>query len=207
VVAVRWRTGGWPVPNKYGPWRGPPARCGDGRKAWRSWGWWEHLGTAQAEQHYQGALDAARKRGDRREIGLGLNDVGIAAYYQGDYARARRFEEEALAVRIEMGDKAGEATVLNNLALTAAAVGEFTLTRSLLERTLQLSEEMGDREVPLFRSDDVSWACSEARTLMEEAARRYQDLGDGRGLASVSRLGWIALAENQPRALVPPNGR
>ena len=90
----------------------------------------EHLGDYPgAEAAYRTALDGARQRGDRREIALGLNDIGIASYYQSELERARRFEEEALRIRVEMGDRPGEALVLNNLALTTAALGDAAAAR------------------------------------------------------------------------------
>ncbi|MEZ4733373.1 MAG: tetratricopeptide repeat protein [Caldilineaceae bacterium] len=75
-----------------------------------------------------------------------LNNLGILAYEQGDYRRARALHEESLALKRAMGDKQGIATSLNNLGNWALTQGDYGTARRLQEESLALKREVGDKQ-------------------------------------------------------------
>jgi hypothetical protein len=64
---------------------------------------------------------------------------------QGDYAAARAFCEESLAIYRELGNKKDIARALNRLAIVALNQGDNALARSLSEENLIISREVGDK--------------------------------------------------------------
>ncbi len=56
-------------------------------------------------------------------IGNSLRNLGIAAFYQGDYGHARALFAESLTLYQDLGDKAGIAAALERLAAVAGVEG------------------------------------------------------------------------------------
>lgn len=63
----------------------------------------------------------------------------------GDYAAARDYHEQALAIRLTIGDRQGEANSLVNLGLIYHGLGDDQTARQQCERALAIQQEIGDR--------------------------------------------------------------
>jgi tetratricopeptide (TPR) repeat protein len=96
----------------------------------------ERLANALA---HLGAQGPTRARADA------LNGAGNLADHQGDYAAARAFYEESLAIRRTLGDRRGLARSLGNLGILAARDGDYEGARALHEETRALLRGLGDR--------------------------------------------------------------
>src|SRR5436190_83325 len=86
---------------------------------------------------------ACRQEGAKQSVALSLNNLGIVAQDEGDYAAARALHEESLALKREIGDKWGISYSLNNLGIVAAGQGDYTAARALFEESLALKRELG----------------------------------------------------------------
>jgi tetratricopeptide (TPR) repeat protein len=85
----------------------------------------------------RGALPAVRAKA--------LYGAGALAEDQGDYAAARTFYEESLALRRQLADRRGLASSLSALGHVARCQGDDAAACVLLEESLVLSRELGDR--------------------------------------------------------------
>ncbi|MBM3459804.1 MAG: tetratricopeptide repeat protein, partial [Armatimonadetes bacterium] len=74
-----------------------------------------------------------------------LNGAGNLANDQGDYAAARAFHQESLAIRRGLGDRRGIAGSLNNLGNVACDQSDYGAARALLEESLAIKRELGDQ--------------------------------------------------------------
>jgi tetratricopeptide (TPR) repeat protein len=76
---------------------------------------------------------------------MALGNVGLAAYFQGDYPTARSSLEEGLALRREVGDKMGFAYLLRLLASVERNWGNYSVASSLYKESLAISKEFGNK--------------------------------------------------------------
>ncbi len=177
-----------------------------GRALWRFWyirgyasegrGWLEAALTKSA-----GRAEAARARA--------LNSVGVLTWYQGDYAAARQFLEEGLAIHRQLGYKLGISSTLNNLGLVALSQGEYERAKPLFDESLAIVRELGDNTAISATLDNLGrasmhqgdYALAQARCTESLALKRA--LGDERGVAfSLNSLGRIAYLKDEPAAEV-----
>lgn len=70
----------------------------------------------RAEKLLLESLTIRKKRGDKRGVGLCLNNLGDFYATQGKFAKARKHFEESLRIRYEINDPTGMLTPLLNLA-------------------------------------------------------------------------------------------
>src|SRR5262249_30650562 len=94
------------------------------RLATAVWRFWWVRGYVHEGRRWLGTLlpyasVASPERGDA------LAALAALASYQGDYARARRFKEECLAVRQAIGEPVAIARALNSLGLDAQVRGDY----------------------------------------------------------------------------------
>jgi tetratricopeptide (TPR) repeat protein len=75
-----------------------------------------------------------------------MMNLGLVAYDQGDYARARSLYEQAITIQRELGDSQRTAISLNNLALVASAQGDRNQATALLKESLRIRCELGDKK-------------------------------------------------------------
>jgi DNA-binding CsgD family transcriptional regulator len=73
-----------------------------------------------------------------------LNNLGRAAYYQGDFGAARSLHEQSLAIRREVGDRRGIATTLGDLGDVAHQQADYATARALREESLALWQQLED---------------------------------------------------------------
>jgi tetratricopeptide (TPR) repeat protein len=93
----------------------------------------------------QTGIEASRKRGDRRNEGNWLGNLGIAYADLGEAAKAIGYYEQALDISREIGDRRGEGAHLGNLGNAYANLGEAAKAIGYYEQALDISREIGDR--------------------------------------------------------------
>ena len=74
-----------------------------------------------------------------------LSNLGLVAWYQGDYQSARTLFEESLTIRRELGDRAGAAVSLNNLGNALLVQGKETEALASFRESLAIEQELVDR--------------------------------------------------------------
>jgi tetratricopeptide (TPR) repeat protein len=118
------------------------------RLAGSLWRFWTRRGYLRegrarlaAALAHPGAGEMSQARGDA------INGAGTLTYRLGEFAAARGFFEQALAIRRALGDRRGTAMSLNNLGKVAT---EFyrdpAAARQYLEESLALLRDLGDRQ-------------------------------------------------------------
>jgi predicted ATPase/DNA-binding XRE family transcriptional regulator len=165
------------------------------------WWFWEIRGYFHEGRRWlEGMLAQAPARTLLRASAL--NGAGALVYDQGDYAAARMFHEESLALRRELGDQRGIAGSLNNLGNVAKDQGEHATARALYEESLAVIRELGDRwgiAIILNNLGNVAKDQGEhatARAFHEESLAIQREVGDQRSIAtSLHALGEVALAQ------------
>jgi hypothetical protein len=96
-----------------------------------------------------------------REMGRGkgmagsLNCLGDVARFQGDYAGARPYYEECLALSRAMGAKSFIAVSLHSLGHVALHQGDSRRAETLFAEGLALGRELGHQQEPPGRSPEV----------------------------------------------------
>jgi non-specific serine/threonine protein kinase len=124
----------------------------------------ERLGALLAKD-VDGAATAAR--------GRALHGAGNLAFLQDDYAAARSYWEQALAVRESIGDRLGVAGSLGNLGSVAQYQGRHDEARSLFERSMEIFHGVGNR---IGIATSLNCLGNVSRHLGDlEASRRYLD--------------------------------
>jgi predicted ATPase/DNA-binding XRE family transcriptional regulator len=73
-----------------------------------------------------------------------FNAAGNLNRLQGDFAAARAFHEQSLALRQQLGDRTGVAASLHNLGNVASFQRDYDRAKSLLNESLVLRRELGD---------------------------------------------------------------
>jgi non-specific serine/threonine protein kinase len=128
-----------------------------------------------------------------------LYSLGRLAEWQDDYATARAYFGESLALCRAVGDTAGIATALNQLGTLALFCGEYRVARPLFEESLALRQAFGAPweiaeslcylgRVLVFQGDDAV-----GQAMLAESLTRWRALGYMSGMAEVlTTLGQIA---------------
>jgi tetratricopeptide (TPR) repeat protein len=132
-----------------------------------------------------------RELDDQTFIGYMLNNLGLIAYFQGDYERATTLYEESLALVRGLGDDNGIALTLGNLGLVAFVQGDYERALALQEESLTLGRRSTNKPW-LARSLENFALIAAATRETERAARLF-----GAAEALRSRFG----------ATLPPNDR
>jgi non-specific serine/threonine protein kinase len=142
--------------------------------------------------------------GDRHGVANGTTYLGLIAYFQEDYARARRLCERGLAAWREVGDRRGAAEALRYLGMVFHALGDDDVARSMLQESLDIRRTIGDQSGVA----ESSFALGElaldggdllrAAALLQESLSRYRRLGDRRMVTvGLIHLAGVA-AEHEP---------
>lgn len=118
-----------------------------------------------------------------------LNGAGNLAYTQGDYAAARRFHEQSLALRRELADQRGIAGSLNNLGLLASHAGDLTGARALYEEAIAINRAAGNRAWEAINLGNLAESLvrsgepTQARALLDRARALFEEVGNAWGIA------------------------
>lgn len=100
----------------------------------------EEAGRAYAE-----ALAISRSEGLRRQEGVMLAAIGLAALDAGDFSRAEASCRQSLAILREVGDRRFEGTVLGHLATICSEQDRIDEARTFAEQALAVHREVGNR--------------------------------------------------------------
>lgn len=130
-----------------------------------------------------------------------LRDLGLIAYYEGDYATARGYYEQALAIDQAIGDRRGESATLVRLGAVSRELGDSATALTCYEQALAIDCATGDRDdeadglrgigmVAYDRGDYLA-----AHTAYTESLTLERAAGDREGQAAcLAALGMLARA-------------
>jgi predicted ATPase len=166
------------------------------------WFWSVRGHLSEGRKWLKTALEAGRA-GARTELrARALSAAGDLAFNQGDFAQARIYYEEGLAICREVGSERGTAAHLDGLACVAWRQGDYAVARSLFEASIQMYRELGDSDrvigmlnslgnVDYYQSDYAS-----ASSLFNEALAGNRQSGNREWEATnLEGLGNVALAQ------------
>jgi predicted ATPase/DNA-binding CsgD family transcriptional regulator len=111
---------------------------------------------------------------------------------QGDYAAARRFQDEALAIRRALGDPVQVAGALEPLGTSAALQGDYDAAQRAFREALAIARTLGNPYMTAMSLHDLANVLHEqgdygaARGLADEALVLLREVGDTRALGSAS---------------------
>ena len=118
-----------------------------GGALWRFWQFRGHL--REAAERMEAILERPGPW-DPEARAKALEGAGGVTYWMGDFAGARRWYEESLAIRLEQGDRQAIAEAKYNLSFAYGIAPKPTqdlgTAKRLLDEALALFEELGDRE-------------------------------------------------------------
>jgi tetratricopeptide (TPR) repeat protein len=123
---------------------------------------------------------------------------------QGEYAQARQYLSQALAIFRQFGDQIFTAHCLSYLGRTMHALGEYPEAEKLLRESLEIAREMDYQFGSGLALDGLGQIAymqgdyPEAQKRFIESARLFKDMGDTHRLArTLHHQGMSALALNQ----------
>jgi tetratricopeptide (TPR) repeat protein len=163
---------------------------------------------ADAYALLQESLAIYQGLGHKAQVQRCCFDLALLAREQGDYAGARSYDEQCLAMAREAGDERGIAFALIGMGSSAYLGGDLGATNSLVEEALRIVRQRpGDyndmeaianacelrARVAVTRGDYVS-----AQTDLEESLALFPELGALRRAAAVRhQLGQVALHQGR----------
>ncbi len=134
-----------------------------------------------------------------------LNELGVIALSQEEYAHARTLVVEGLTTWRELGDKAGIAGSLGLLGVAAFMQGDYTSARRLEEEALTIYRELGNKSNIarwLYNLGHIAHRegdAKRARELYIESLIVSQELGSKRTIGRcLMALGGVAGTTKQP---------
>ncbi len=118
------------------------------------WRYWHTRGLlSEGRAWLEEFLALAKKRGLSGLVPVRakmLNGLGALAHAQGEYAQAKKFYEQALALRRKLEDKSGVAALLNNLGLLAQkqrAYPRAQVLSGIVRPAPAIGRSLGDRAI------------------------------------------------------------
>jgi predicted ATPase len=114
-----------------------------------------------------------------------LRGYSGCSHLSGDYQKAWRNEEKALALYQAAGDEEGMAVMLHRLANTVMSVGENDLARGYLEESLRLFRKLGRRRGVAENIGSLGYL-AQAEGQRERAIELYEE-----SAATMAELGFI----------------
>lgn len=142
-----------------------------------------------ARAFLQESLGIWRKLGDKRGMGIALNNLAWIACHRVELATAQALSQEALDLHRQTGDQRGEAVALNNLSWVAFFGCDLAQALSLQEQSLALRRNIGDERGTAFSQNVLGQFeatrgnYQKAISHLEESRRLHQRLDDKQGLA------------------------
>lgn len=163
---------------------------------WRFWEIHGHIGEGRAW------LELALERNPSAPAHMranGLRGAGFLARQHGDYAQARVFHEQSLALFREIDDELGIARELNVLGEILWMKGNPHAAIDMNSQSLAIHREIGNMEGVAASLEQLGVLARDhgdyqhARELLEESLQKYRALGNGLFIASsLNNLGLVA---------------
>lgn len=92
------------------------------------------------------SLSEREEIGNKRDIAMSLNNVGVVFQHTGELERALDYYERSLILREELGHKKDMAMSLINIGVVCGNKGELDEALGCYERSLEIMEELGNRQ-------------------------------------------------------------
>jgi tetratricopeptide (TPR) repeat protein len=100
----------------------------------------------EAKLRLQKSIQIGRTLQGQAELALAVELLGRIYYFQGDYAPAKEYFEESLALYRQTGNKAGLALSLNSLAnVVCDLLADYDQAQPLYAESLALARQIDDR--------------------------------------------------------------
>ena len=154
------------------------------------WRFWETRGyLAEGREWCEAALGREQATDGTAASAKVWNGAGALAWLQGDYAAARAYYEQSLAIRREIGDRQGIALSLNGLGNVAMYQRDYAAARAYFEQSLGIQREIRDRRgmaasrlnLGNVAYDQGNYAA--ARAYYEQSLEIRREIGDRQGVA------------------------
>jgi tetratricopeptide (TPR) repeat protein len=153
-----------------------------------------------------GALEAARRLGDRQSEGVILNQLGHLHINLGELDQATGFHQQQLALVRSCGDQAGEVRALNGLAIAYTQLGHLRQAIETNEKQLCLVRTMSNPRGEAMARCNLGLAHlhlgepERALSYLEPALAAVRELGDQYGESVIlSNIGVAHLAAGDAR--------
>ncbi|MEO8752827.1 MAG: tetratricopeptide repeat protein [Casimicrobiaceae bacterium] len=167
------------------------------------WRYWATRGYVSEGRRWLSQALAVHSEDALARLGA-LHGAGNLARMQGDYALAREFHVEALALATRHGDSQMVSPSLVSLAMVAREHGDDAAAHGFLQQSLAIQRENGDRwgeGMSLYQLANIAHAqgdCTAARTMQEKCLAIRRELGDRLNIAaSLNALGWYTYAAGE----------
>jgi len=109
----------------------------------------------KAIEKYQEALRLWREVGDRKQVAVTLNDIGVVYYDLGEYQQAINYYNEALPIYLEVGALKDRAITQRNLALIYRYSGQLQKALEALTSFLDFARQNNDPSGQAFGLSDI----------------------------------------------------
>ncbi len=103
---------------------------------------------------FQTSIGILRSRGNAKAVGDALNNLGLAARYEGNLDKALYYLQEAIPVFTELADRAGLAITMVNIGMVHLLAGQLDLCEAALKESINLAIQVGQKRV-------VAWCIKE----------------------------------------------
>jgi non-specific serine/threonine protein kinase len=166
--------------------------------------WWVRGYLDEGRRWCAAALELADAAGRSAERARVLNNTGVLARMQGDYAAARAYHEQALAIRREIGDQPGIAASLNGLGNMVCGQGDYAAARLYYEQSLNIKREIGNRKAVAGSLNNLGYVAylqgdtPSARLYYEQSLTLWRALGNPQDIVlSLEGFAEVAVAERE----------
>ena len=160
------------------------------RLAGALWPFWEeHAHYREGRRWLEAALARAGEAANADRL-RALHGAGTMAWYEGDFAQAMRWHEQALRLAREAGDRLAEATALNNLGAQAMDLGDNDRAARYFETSLAVARAAAEPRATFIALHNLTQISrlqrkgGSAIPRLEEALRLARELGEAALVAS-----------------------
>ncbi len=152
------------------------------------------LGRPERIDYRTGAVPIYERRGDHHALAKALNNLGIEAYYGGDWEAALTYWSRSREAMRRVGDEVGAATLSNNIGEILSDQGKLAEAQELFAEAVEVCTADG---YPLVAAAAVKNAgrafaragrFDEARGRLHDAVLRFTTLGSANCLAETKLL-------------------
>jgi len=144
----------------------------------------------QAEYYYEKCHEINSKIGNKRNIGVSMNNLGILANTKGDYLKAKELNEESYKIFSDVNDEQLKADSLLNLGAPLLRLEEYDYAEKVFRESLKIYREIRDsRGIAMALSNLGSLLgymgkYEQALKILDESLSLQRVLKDKRSIAS-----------------------
>ncbi|HKN62981.1 MAG TPA: tetratricopeptide repeat protein, partial [Gaiellaceae bacterium] len=142
-----------------------------------------HMLSGSDERAFRGlALPLFEERGDLKGQATALNNLGIEAYYEGDWEKALDVYEQGRRLFERIGDVTNVAMTTNNIGEILSDQGRFDEAGELFEEARRAVDSAGHRALSLMARMNLGRLAArqgrfdEAQTMLSEAADGFHEI-------------------------------